>query len=208
MAYDLEEQEQLDAFKQWWAKNGNMVLVAIGVLIVAFAATQFWKHHRNQQTLEASTYYQQLLDTPAQDQKAIQSLSAQLMDNYAGTPYAGRAAVAAAKANYSAKDGKSAKSQLEWAIDHAKEDAVRSGARLQLAAIHLDEKAYDEALKTLEAKDNKGFEGLFADLRGDVLAAQGKTADAKQAYQQALANLEAQGAYHQYVAHKLEALGG
>ena len=208
MAYDLEEQEQLDAFKQWWAKNGNMVLVAIGVLIAAFAATQFWNHHRNQQALEASTFYQQLLDTPTQDQKTIQSLSSQLMDNYAGTPYAGRAAVTAAKANYAAKDGKSAKSQLEWAISKAKESGVRSIARLQLAAIYLDEKAYDQALKTLDAKDNAGFEGLFADLRGDVLAAQGKKADAKQAYQQALANLEAQGAYHQYVAHKLEALGG
>lgn len=207
MAYDLEEQEQLDAFKRWWDKNGNMVLVAVGVLIVAFAATQFWKHHRNQQALEASTFYQQLLDTPAQDHKAIQSLSSQLMDNYAGTPYAGRAAVAAAKANYEAKDGKSAKSQLEWAIANAKESAVRSIARLQLAAIQLDEKAYAPALKTLEAKDNAGFEGLFADLRGDVLVAQGKKADAKQAYQQALAHLEAQGAYHQYVAHKLEALG-
>lgn len=208
MAYDLEEQEQLEAFKRWWDKNGNTMMVLIGVLIVAFAGTQFWKHHNNQRTLEASTLYQQLLDTPAQDHKAIQALSSELMENYAATPYAGRAAVAAAKANHAAKDGTSAKSQLEWAIDHAEESAVRSVARLQLAALQLDEKAYDQALQTLDVKDNAGFEGLFADLRGDVLAAQGKTADAKQAYQQALANLEVQSAYSQYVAHKLEALGG
>ncbi|HEX5538354.1 MAG TPA: tetratricopeptide repeat protein, partial [Methylophilaceae bacterium] len=168
---------------------------------------QAWKNHQNKQSLEASVRYQQLVTTPSNNLKAIQSLSAQLMDNYAGTPYAGRAAVTAAKANYAAKDSKSAKAQLQWAIDHAEEDAVQSVARLQLAAIYLDEKAYDQALKTLDKK-HVGFEGLFADMKGDILAAQGKTSDAKQAYQEALAQLDAQGEYRQYVAHKLEALGG
>lgn len=206
MAYDLEEQEELDALKQWWAKNGNTVLVAIAVAIAAYVGVQAWKHHQNEKTLEASAFYQQLTNTPANNLKAIQSLSAQLMDNYAGTPYAGRAAVAAAKANYAAKDSKSAKAQLEWAIAKAEEEAVQSVARLQLAAIYLDEKAYDQALKTLD-KEHVGFEGLFADMKGNILAAQGKTADAKLAYQEALAKLDAQGEYRRYVAHKLEALG-
>lgn len=207
MAYDLEEQEELDALKQWWAKNGNMVLLVIGVAIATYLGMQAWKHHQNEKTLEASVFYQQLTNTPPQNLKAIQSLSAQLMDNYAGTPYAGRAAVAAAKANYAAKDTKSAKAQLEWAIDKAEEEAVQSVARLQLAAIYLNEKAYDQALKTLDKK-HAGFEGLFADMKGNVLAAQGKTADAKLAYQEALAKLDAQGEYRRYVEHKLEALGG
>lgn len=208
MAYDLEEQEQLDAFKQWWAKNGNMVLIALGVAVACFIGIQAWKHHQNQQSLEASAYYQELMQTSADNLKATQALSAQLMENYEATPYAGRAAVTAAKVNHAAGDSKSAKSQLEWAIANAQEEVVQSVARLQLAAIQLSEKAYDQALKTLEQKNNVGFEGLFADMRGDVLAAQGKTDDARKAYQEALAKLDAQGPYHQYVAHKLEALGG
>lgn len=207
MAYDLEEQEELEALKQWWAKNGNMVLLIIGVAIATYVGMQAWKHHQNEKTLEASAFYQQLTQTPPKNLKAIQSLSAQLMDNYAKTPYAGRAAVAAAKANYAAKDSKSAKAQLEWAIEKAEEEAIQSVARLQLAAIYLDEKAYDQALKVLDEK-HPGFEGLFADMKGNVLAAQGKTADAKRAYQAALAKLDAQSEYRRYVEHKLEALGG
>jgi predicted negative regulator of RcsB-dependent stress response len=208
MAYDLEEQEQLEAFKQWWAKNGNMILVVIGVAIASFIGIQAWKYHQNQQSLEASAYYQKLIQASTDDTKTIQTLSAQLMENYEATPYAGRAAVTAAKTNYAAGDSKSAKAQLEWAIANAEEEVVQSAARLQLAAIQLSEKAYDKALKTLEDKHNVGFEGLFADMKGDVLVAQGKTDDAKKAYQEALAKLDAQGPYHRYVAHKLEALGG
>ena len=36
MAYDLEEQEQLDEFKAWWKKNGSMAinLVLAGLVVI------------------------------------------------------------------------------------------------------------------------------------------------------------------------------
>ena len=72
----------------------------------------------------------------------------------------------------------------------------------------LDEKQYDEALKTLDAKTDEAFVALDADLRGDVLAAAGKSADARGAYQAALAKLDVKSAYRGYVQAKLDALGG
>ncbi|MDL5391415.1 tetratricopeptide repeat protein, partial [Escherichia coli] len=63
--------------------------------------------------------------------KAIQSVSAELMDKYSSTPYAGRAALTVAKANYENKDVKSAVAQLEWANKNAKEEAVSTIALLQ-----------------------------------------------------------------------------
>jgi predicted negative regulator of RcsB-dependent stress response len=129
------------------------------------------------------------------------------MDSYAGTPYAGRAALILAKVNYAASDVKSAKAQLEWAMGNAKEDSVRAIAQLQLAGLQYEEKQYDAALKTLEQKHDAAFDGLFADLKGDVLAAQGKKADAKAAYQQALTKLDAEGRYRRYTQYKLDALG-
>lgn len=207
MAYDLEEQEQLDAFKTWWKANGNMVITAAGVAVVSFLAVQGWKYYQHNQAAQASAQYQTLIQTDAKEIKVVRALSAELMDKYASTPYAGRAAVYAAKANYAAKDSKSAAAQLAWAEKNAKEDSVKAIAQLQLAAIQLDEKNYDEALKTLAEKHDGGFDGLFADLKGDVLVAQGKRADAKLAYQEALGKLDAQGRYFHFVEHKLEALG-
>lgn len=207
MAYDLEEQEQLDAFKAWWKTYGNMIMAAFIVAIASFAGVQGWKYYQHQQSLAASGQYQALTQTDLKDTKVIQSISGELMEKYTSTPYAGRAALIAAKANYVAKDSKSAKAQLEWAAKKAKEEPVKALANLQLAAIQFEEKDYDAALKTLAEKHDAGFSGLFADLKGDVLAAQGKKAEARLAYQDALTKLDAQGRYRNYTEHKLEALG-
>ena len=208
MAYDLEEQEQIDAFKAWWKANGNKVLAVLAVAVACFVALQGWKSYQSKKSVEASTHYQQLIQTDPKDVKAIQAISSQLIEKYSATPYAGRAALMAAKSNYLAKDNKSAKAQLEWAIKNAKEAQIQAIARLQLATLQYEEKNYDEALKTLSGKTDEGFVGLYSDLKGDVLAAQGKSEEAKTAYKEALSKLDPQGQYRTYTQHKLEALGG
>lgn len=207
MAYDLEEQEQLDAFKAWWKANGDKAMTALTVIIAGFLAYQGWQYYQNKQAQEASAKYEAMLQLDGKNLKAIQSVSAELMDKYSSTPYAGRAALTVAKANYENKDLKSAVAQLEWANKNAKEEAVSTIALLQLAGIRYEEKSYDAALALLAEKHAEGFEGLFADLKGDVLVAQGKPLDAKKAYEEALTKLDEHGRYHHYTEHKLEALG-
>jgi predicted negative regulator of RcsB-dependent stress response len=207
MAYDLEEQEQLDEFKAWWKKNGKMAINLALALLVAYAAWQGYGYYQNKKSTEASGLYQALVVTEPTKMAEIKAQSAKLMEDFSGTPYAGRAAVFAAKANFAANDSKSAKSQLEWAIKNAKESAVKAIAGLQLAGILYEEKSYDEANKVLAAISDKGYEGLKANLQGDVLLAQGKQAEAKKAYQTALENLDEQGKLHQYTQQKLESLG-
>ena len=207
MAYDLEEQEQLDEFKAWWKKNGSMVTNLILAALVAYSAWQGYHYFQNKKAVEASGLYQALVVTDLAKTAEIKAQSAKLMESFDGTPYAGRAAVFAAKANFAANDSKSAKSQLEWAIKNAKESAVQAIAGLQLAGILFEEKNYGEAQKVLTAITDKGFEGLKANLQGDILLAQGRNAEAKKAYQAALENLDSQGRMHQYTQQKLESLG-
>lgn len=207
MAYDLEEQEQLDELKAWWTRYGNVVTWALIAVLACFAAYQGWKYYQRSEALKASTQYEALAQMSVKDIKEIRAVSGQIIENHAGTPYAGRAALIAAKANYASNDAKSAKAQLEWATQNAKEDSVRSIAQLQLATIQYEEKAYDAALKTLSEKHEAAFDGLVDDLKGDVLAAQGKRAEAKAAYTDALTKLDAKARLHGYTQHKLDALG-
>ncbi len=207
MAYDLEEQEQLDEFKAWWKQNGKMVTSLLVAVLVGYAAFQGWHFYQNKQSVEASTQYQELLVVDEKDLKIIQAKSAMLMESFSGTPYAGRAALFAAKANYQANEVKSAKAQLDWAIKNAKETSVSALSSLQLANILAEEKDFEGALKLLNAQHDAGFDGLFADLKGDVLVSLGKNVEAKEAYQQALIKLEPKGKFRALTQQKLESLG-
>ncbi len=207
MAYDLEEQEQLDTLKAWWKQNGQIVMAIAGAAAVGFIGYQSWTYYQHQQSLQASAQYEALTQLDIKDVKQIRSVSGQIMEKFSGTPYAARAALMAARANYEAGDAKSARAQIEWAAGHTGEDAVKSIAQLQLAALQMEEKKYDDALKTLNEKHDPSFDGLVADLKGDILIAQGKPADAKKAYAEALTKLDEQGRFRKLTEQKLDALG-
>jgi predicted negative regulator of RcsB-dependent stress response len=80
-------------------------------------------------------------------------------------------------------------------------------ARLRLAAVHAEAKAYDEALKLLAEPVPAPFEALRADRQGDVLVLQGKSADAVAVYQRAHAAMGDRVDYRRFVEAKLAALG-
>jgi predicted negative regulator of RcsB-dependent stress response len=208
MAFDLEEQEKVDELKDWWKKNGTTVMLAVAVFAAVAAGMQGWRVYQNNQQRQAALAYEAVQGgVQSRDTKRVRDAAGQLIEKYPGTPYASRAALLAAGANYELGDAKSAKAQLQWVINHAKEEGARDIARLRLAGIQLDEKSYEEAMKTLEASHEKAFDGLFFDLKGDVLVAQGKAADARVAYQAALEKTDEKSAYRQIVQMKLDGLG-
>ncbi|MFN7086882.1 MAG: YfgM family protein [Burkholderiales bacterium] len=208
MAYDLEEQEKLDAVKAWWKQYGNLVVLVVLACSLTVTAVYGWRYYRHQQALAAVTLYGQLEQAErANDSKKVRNIAAQITDKYAATPYAALAALAAARAAFADGDLATAKTRLQWVIEHAKEDEMRDVARLRLAGILLDEKNYAEALKLVEIKPVESFAGLYADMKGDILAAQGKVAEARSAYQQALEKSAPQTSYRQLVELKLDALG-
>jgi predicted negative regulator of RcsB-dependent stress response len=208
MAYDLEEQEQLDAIKGWWHDNGKLVMLAVIGCLVALAAFQGWRYYSAQQAERAATLFGQLGEAEhANEPKRVRDIAGQIIERYGSTQYAGMAALAAAKAGVTTGELDEAKKNLQWTIDHAKEEEMRDVARLRLAGVLLDEKKYDDALKLLSAKPGDAFVMLYADMRGDVLAAQGKSADARTAYRQALEKSDSASRYRPIIEIKLDALG-
>ena len=207
MALDLEDQEQLDEFKVWWKTYGKLVINLVLLVLVAYAAWQGYQYFKHKKAVEASQLYQTLgrLDPSKADE--IKTVSAKLTADYAGTPYAGRAAVLQARSQFLAGDVEGAKAQLDWAIAHAKETPVQAIASLELARILLDNKDYAGAEKILSAKIDPGYLGLQEDLQGDVLLAQGKVDEAKKAYTDALVNLDSEGRLYLFTKQKLESLG-
>ena len=137
----------------------------------------------------------------------MQDIAAALAASHAGTAYANMAALRAAKSFAGGNDLANAKLRLQWVVDNAKEDEMRDIARLRLAGVLLDEKNFAEALKLLDMKHVAAFDGLYADLRGDILTAQNKRAEARAAYQIALEKSDERSSYRQLVQIKLDAVG-
>lgn len=205
---DLHEQEQVDALKAWWRDNGKWVVGLLVVALLAFAGTQFWKKYQASQADEAAKLYVEVMkQISTNDAKRIGDAADALASRYGSSAYAPRAQLLAAQASLQAKDIPHAKAQLFWVIEHAKEVALQDAARLKLASVLLDEKKYDDALMQLEAAHPESFTGLYADLKGDVLSAMGKTSEARAAYQQALDKTDAKSMYRNLIQLKLDGLG-
>ncbi|MCX7192576.1 MAG: tetratricopeptide repeat protein [Proteobacteria bacterium] len=205
---DLQEQEQLDTLKAWWKDNGNWVVWVVLAVTISIAGVRGWQYYHNKQTADAATLYQQFVEQLASnDAKRVNDAAAAVMDKYSGTPYAARAALIAAQVNEAGHEALRAKTQLQWVIEHASEDGLKSVASLRMASMLLDEKDYAGALKLLDTKHAASFDALCADLKGDVLNAQGKPAEARAAYKLAFDKLDEKSTYRNLVQMKLDAFG-
>lgn len=205
-----EEQETLDELKAWWARWGNAITWVLLIALLIAAGFNGWHYWQRKQTAKASELYVTVQQSVAAGDKArIADVAKRMEDDYAHTPYAQMTALQAARALYLASDTDGAKAQLQWAIDHAKDDEYREIAKLRLAGILLDQKDYAGGLKLLADEPPAAFKGLYADRRGDLLAAQGKNDDARTAYKSALAATgDMDASQKQLIQFKLDALGG
>jgi predicted negative regulator of RcsB-dependent stress response len=182
-AYDLEEQEQLDELKLWWKRYGNLIVLALSIALILVAGWSGWKIWQHNQAQQASAVYSDLQKAAREnDAKKVGELAGTILEQFSRTTYAPLAALVSAKVHFEAGDMKTAKAQLQWVLGNARDGNLQEIARLRLAGVLLDEKAYEEAIKVLDTKPSPDWEPLFANARGDVLLAQGKKTEAASAF--------------------------
>jgi predicted negative regulator of RcsB-dependent stress response len=205
---DLEEQEQLAELKHFWKQYGNLitwVLIAVFGTVAAWNGYQYWQ---GRQASQASVMYDEVdKAVTSGDMARIDRALADMKDRFGGTVYAEQAGLLAAKTYYEKGNVDAAKAALTWVTDKAVDESYKSIAKLRLAGILMEAKAYDEALKLLSGNFPKDFAPLASDRRGDVLLLQGKKIDAKAEYEKAYKGLDERTEYRRLVEVKLNALG-
>ncbi len=211
-AFDLEEQEQLSQLKAWWEEYGKK-LVALAVLaLLGVLGRAGWQNYQAGQAGEASMLYGSVLKASSGgNAQQAREAAGRILQSYDSTAYAYLGALASGKAQAQADDLLNAATQLSWVVDNAPDAAVRDIARLRLAALQFDQGDNAKALATLSVEPVAELANGFADLRGDVLLADGKQDEARTAYQKALATIAAGTAgaqMREIIQVKLDALGG
>ena len=200
--------EELEKLKSWWKSYGNSVIAGIVLGVALLGGATYWKQHKAERATQASALYDKLIDSVTQNKAAAMGDDgAKLISDYAATPYAGKAALILARISYDAGDVDAARKHLQWAVDHATEASTKQVARLRLARILIEQHAPDLALVLANSSDTGGFTSEFQELRGDILSSQGKKAEARAAYENALASLAKGSSYGSVLRMKLDELG-
>lgn len=204
--YSLEEQEQLDNLKSFWSRYGNFILTVLILVFGAFALNNGWKWWQGRQANESVVVYERLDAAIKQgDLELMGQIQNTLTEDHAGSPYAQRGALLAAKAYFDKGQLNEAKSALQWAVDEAKLDEYSATARLMLSAILIEQSEFDAAKETL-SKVPTGFEGLFHDRLGDLALVQKDVAAARKEYELALSTIQADSPWKQVIERKISAL--
>jgi predicted negative regulator of RcsB-dependent stress response len=209
MNLDLEEQEQLDALKAWWAKWGNLITGVLILMLAAFAGWNGWQWYERKRAVEASAIFEELDKAVRnKDVARVERAFTDIKDRYKSTAYAQMAGLAAAKTLHEGDKKEQAEAALKWTVENARDEEYKSMARVRLAGVLIEREAYADAMALLQAPASAAFAPLYADKRGDALLAQGKREEARAEYKKAFEGLDKSIAYRETVELKLNSVGG
>ena len=208
MSYASDD-EQLENLKQWWRENGRSVIAGVVIALVAVIGWQQWNEYQRNRAEAASTEYMAFLEDIRKDgagDAAVQRGQA-LIDKHGSTAYGPLTAFWLAQYHVEHDQLDQAAKQLRWALDNADSEAMRHVARLRLARVLLAQDKPADALALIEPAPAGAFASQYQELRGDILAAQGKRDEAIAAYRNALADKDLLGQRRGLIQLKLNDLG-
>ena len=141
------------------------------------------------------------------DSKKLLEAGQAIIDKHAGTFYASQAALILAKSAFEAGRLAEARERLDWVMRKGVEEH-RGVARLRLASVLLDEGKFTEALTVLDGNKDEAFAANAADVKGDIMLAQGRLDEARAAYKLAIDRAGPHNPVRGIAEVKLNALGG
>ena len=206
--FDLDEQEQLDALQQFWRSYGRIVMAVVLAVVVGFGGTKWWEHQTKTEAQSASAAFNKLEAVQAaEDYDLLSSLSDEIITQYGDTYYADLARLNLAKTEADAGNYEEGINLLSGVVNDSRDSSLVALARLRLSALYVMTEQFESAMSALDADADASMSGLFADMRGDIYAAQELQDEARAAYQEALSLLQEGNPWVDIVQIKIDSLG-
>ncbi len=189
------EREQIEAIKAWFQEHLLGLILAVLAFCAIFFGPDLYQSYRNSQIWPASDAYERLdlavssasSGPVATDSELalVDQLADQLIEEHADSHYAFLAALSVARLSADLGHFSAALDRLQWASEHAGNDADEQLVNFRLALLESQLGTPDSALERLAAP-NDHFASLYAEARGDIHNSEGQRQEAAKAYQTAL----------------------
>lgn len=186
----ITEQEQVEILKNWIKQYSLVILAGVVIAVIAITGWRYWQQRQTKILSHASAVYDEMITKRAQNDTAATQVQAEkLFSHYSQTTYGQMAAFMLARDAIVKKNYAEAEKQFNWVLKHSSIASVKQIARLRLARVLITQEKFEEAIKVLSKVEDKSFNGLTEEVRGDAYLGMKKPELARQSYQQALADL-------------------
>lgn len=193
--YETEE-EQVEAIKAWWKKNGTQLLSGVLVLVIAVSGWRFWDQYQTTQATNASAVFEVLqLNMQQGTFGEVSREGLKLMQEQPESPYAAGAALLVAKYHFEKGDYAQAQEPLQWVLDHSSDSSLKQVATLRKARIFADQQQLEEAKSTLDTLNRSQLTGasvgIYDYVSGLLALSQGQDVEAFDAFEKVVGNPDA-----------------
>ena len=209
MTSHYDDEAQVEEVRRWLKENWFALAAGLALGFAVIFGQKAWVAHRDVQRMTASQLFEDLNTALEQHRSGpdVDNMGKRLIGEFADTPYAADAQLALAQA--AVADGRlfEAQGRLQWVIDYeskrsvgdwlarwlpsqvigmSRDPALGDLARLRLARVLWEMGKSEDALALTRTTHDPAFDGLYLELRGDVLLSKGDRGGAKSAFQDAL----------------------
>lgn len=186
MTQNLSDKEQVQLIKDWWKKNGKLILICLIAFFALNSLHIYYKKYQTRYSEQASNAYVALVNAETTNKTEEAKLFAKdLMQKYSRSIYASLAGLFLAKDEVTAGKFDDAVKDLTWVSKKAKNASFRQIAKIRAARVLLQQKKYQDALNMLEKVEDTAFNPAISEVKGDILLAMQKKPDADIAYKKA-----------------------
>jgi predicted negative regulator of RcsB-dependent stress response len=209
MAVELyDEHEQSERVRSWIKEYGISLAMGLALALAGVFGYGQWQQRQAANAQLAAEYYDVIQEELAEDRLDTAEEQFQAMASAVGdSAYYGLASLLMAGAYV--EDGR-----LGPAADLYREilaneslSSIHPMSTTRLARVLHAQGDSSAALSLVRSVAPEGFVGAWAEIRGDILVAQGELEQARAAYQEALDNLVGQGVGRNLLQIKLDATG-
>lgn len=193
MAFDLDEQEQMDQIKAFWERWGTFISSVVIAGALVFAGWKAYDFYQVKQSEKAAAAYEVFAQAAQKKDASADAALSSIQQAYGKTQYAALASIQAAQVAMASQQWDKAQVPLQWLMTNGTAEN-QGAARLMLADVLAQSTKTDDALKVLDVVPSPSFALAFINKKSDIYLQMKDMAKAREALEQAVKLAKEQGA--------------